>query len=421
MLAPYRELLRIPGAWQFTLAGFFARTPFAMLPLAIILFVSDRSGSFAIAGALVAAYQIPNATISIYTSRLTDRYGQRVMTSLLTVGYAVGLTGFIIAVLLGVNWWVVALMCAFTGAMNPAIGSVVRARWAYVVGPSKVGTAFAMESTLDELNWTIAPLITAVLATAIAPVAPMLLAVTLALVAGLAYSLQGRTAPPANRGNHEHHELHQQGILRTGLLYVVAIAAGIGVLFGSFEIAVVAFCDIRDAHTASGIVLALWALGSMLGGLWFGTRVRSTGLGRTAAIQLTVLAVLMIPSLFVGQVWLLAVVTLIAGAAVAPTLITGFSLAERLVPPASVTEGLTWTLSGITLGFALGSAVAGKLIDARGVTAGFLLAFAGSLVALVVAWLAYRALDRNVRTDDIPPAIAPIDEPVPGPLDAPGA
>lgn len=418
MLTPYRELLHIPGAWQFTVAGFFARTPFAMLPLAIILFVSERSGSFAIAGALVAAYQIPNATVSIYTSRLTDRYGQRLMTSLLTIGYAAGLAAFIAAVLLGLNWWIVSAVCVFTGAMNPAIGSVVRARWAHVAGPEKVGTAFAMESTLDELNWTIAPLITAVLATMIAPVAPMLLAVTLSLIAGLAYSLQRRTAPPANRGAHAHHE---RGILRTGLLYVVAVAAGIGVLFGSFEIAVVAFCDFRDAHTASGIVLALWALGSMLGGLWYGTRLRARALGRTAAVQLTILAVLMIPPLFVGQVWLLAVVTLIAGAAVAPTLITGFSLAERLVPPASVTEGLTWTLSGITLGFALGSAVAGKLIDARGVTAGFLLAFSGSLVALAIAWLAYRTLDRNVRTDDIPPAIAPIDEPVPGPLDAPGA
>jgi len=419
MLKPYRELLRIPGAWQFTTAGFFARTPVAMLPLAVILFVSARSGSFAIAGALVAAYQIPNSTVTIYTSRLTDRYGQPRVTTALVLVYTAALCAFMGAVVAGLNWWLVGTIIAIAGASNPAIGSVVRARWAHAVEPSRVGTAFAMESTLDELNWTLAPMLTAILATTVAPIAPMFLAAALTLIAGLAFSLQRRTAPPAH-GRDVHHS--SRGMLRHGLIYVVIIAAGIGVLFGAYEIAVVAFCEQREAYSASGIVLALWALGSMIGGLWFGTRAHRRPLGSMLAIQLTLLVVLLIPTLLAGSVLMLSIVALISSFAVAPALITGFSLAERLVPATSVTEGLTWAVSGITLGFAAGSAIAGKLIDATGVASGFWLALVGTLIAMVLAWSVRTRLDRNARTDDLTPAgqvpaISPIDEPVPGPVE----
>ena len=61
----------------------------------------------------------------------------------------------------------------------------------------------------------------------------------------------------------------------------------------------------------------------------------------------------------------------IAGLAIAPVLVAGMSLVESRLPRAALTEGLTWVVTGLTLGVTTGSAVAGAAVDAWGAETAF--------------------------------------------------
>ena len=76
MLSSYRRVLIVPGAWQFSLAGFFGRLPIAMVSLGIVLLVSAREGSYGLAGTVTATYLLANAALAIVHGRLVDRFGQ---------------------------------------------------------------------------------------------------------------------------------------------------------------------------------------------------------------------------------------------------------------------------------------------------------------------------------------------------------
>ena len=80
----------------------------------------------------------------------------------------------------------------------------------------------------------------------------------------------------------------------------------------------------------------------------------------------------------------MAPVAALAGAAIAPTLIAGFVLVQRLVPSDALTEGLNWTITGLGVGAAVGEWSAG-LIAAAGGSAAILVTTAAGGVAVLVA------------------------------------
>ena len=61
---------------------------------------------------------------------------------------------------------------------------------------------------------------------------------------------------------------------------------------------------------------------------------------------------------------------------IAPTLIAGFSLIEAQAKPGRRTEAMSWLSSGIGVGLAAGSSVAGFILDAHGPRAGYAFAAA---------------------------------------------
>ena len=60
-MAGYRDLVRVPGVLNVTASQLFARLPLGMLNLAILLHVQSSSGSYAVAGAVVACVSVGEA------------------------------------------------------------------------------------------------------------------------------------------------------------------------------------------------------------------------------------------------------------------------------------------------------------------------------------------------------------------------
>lgn len=383
-----------------------------MVVLAIILFVSAQTDSYAIAGIMTAAFQLSASSATIVSSRIADRLGQSRVLPVLCLGNALFTVGFVVSIRADTSLLISGMLIAAAGAFMPAIGSMVRARWASLTEGERLRTAFAMESTLDEVDWTVGPLLTALLAAMIDPAAPLLAAAAMTVLFGLALAVQ-RSTQPVPRPTHTH--AHRVSVLRTGLPVVVVTLMGVGFMFGAYEVAVPAFAREVGAPNASGLVLSAWAIGSMVGGLWFGARRWKVSLPTQAQWTIGVMSVAVLPGILCLNLALATAAAFVAGVAIAPSLITQFSLAERLVPIARITEGITWAMSGITIGFAAGSALAGMLIDGWGVRAGFATAILGAVAALAVAWSCRRYLDRRVHPGTEPIGYAPNIEPIPGP------
>lgn len=89
--------------------------------------------------------------------------------------------------------------------------------------------------------------------------------------------------------------------------------------------------------------------------------------------------------------WLAATIFL-SGIAVSPTFITAFGLVERRVPPALLTEGVTWVGTGIGIGMAAGAFVAGWVVDTFGARSGFWVSAAAATIALSIIALGQKKL-----------------------------
>ncbi|MGH3347514.1 MAG: MFS transporter, partial [Nocardioides sp.] len=172
-------------------------------------------------------------------------------------------------------------------------------------------------------------------------------------------------------------------------LSVVTLA--LGALFGAAEVVTVAFSEEQGSQVYAGPLLALWALGSLTAGVITGAvrwrnqivdRLRIGALGMFAA---------MVPLPFVGSVPLMAVVLLLGGFAIAPTLIASTSLVEQTVPPSRLTEGMSFLHTGIVAGVAPGAALAGVVVDRAGASPAYLVSVGAGLLAALAALLVPRA------------------------------
>ncbi len=365
---------------RFSAAAFVARLPMAIVMLAIVLYVSESTGSYAQAGALAATFQIAAAGGGLVSSRIMDRRGQRGTLPILAI---LNVSGLMLFILCQNNLSLQVIGVLIAGAAYPPMSSVVRSRWAAALSnsPEKLRTGFAWESVLDELIFSIGPLITAVIAVQIGYAWPIVLACVLTVTGSLLLAHEHATQPPVQPHRHDlGNALRQKSMWRMPI-----IGAAFGWVFGSYEVTTVAFTADQGLPGWSGLVLGLWAFGSGLGGLWFGQRAWKAPLQRQLVVCTFILGVALIPAIFVRSVPILAVTTFLAGAAISPGLITTYALVERLVPSVLLTEALTWTNSGMILGYAAGTSLSGLFIDSLGTSISFVLPVLGAWLATVLA------------------------------------
>lgn len=389
MLAAYRSVLVLPGALAFSATGLIARLEQSMLSLGSVLLVQHETGSYAIGGAVAATFGLSSAVLSPWEARLIDRFGQRRVLVLAAPLHALMVVALVLAAVLAAPPVLLFLAAGLTGATAMPIGGLVRARWALLVGGSdRLHTAFTLESVLDEVVFIVGPIAVTLLATLVHPAFGLLLAATTAVVGQVLLAGQRRTEPPIAAAAAEHVTRDRRPVLAMrGMVVLALVFFAAGSVFGSAEVTVAAVTRADGAPAAAGLVLALWAAGSMLSGLVYGAvQWRSRSERRFRAV-VVLFALLTAPMLLPLGVPMLAVAFLLAGVAIAPVLATGALLVESLVPPGRLTEGLAWTGTALSVTYALSSALAGLLIDGIGPHAGFLVPVVSAIGAAVVAVL----------------------------------
>ncbi|MGO4665822.1 MFS transporter [Bosea sp. 2RAB26] len=389
MANPYREIFRAPGAIAFSATGFIARMPVSMVTLGVVTMLSQARGEYWLAGAVAATFALSNALIAPQLSRLVDRYGQRRLLIPATLAAIAALSGLMLSTRYEAPVWALFVFAMLSGTM-PSISAMVRARWTELYRDTpKLRTAFAFESVVDEVIYMTGPVIAIGLSVSFFPEAGPL-AATLLLTIGTALFVAQRASEPP---------VHPQGasggdsVIRLASVRIIAfILIAIGTIFGTAEVTAVAFAEAQGNKAAASFVLASYAAGSLITGIVFGALKLRMSLASQLLIAIALAAVTTLPLLAVNSIGSLAVVVFLAGAAVSPTIIVSIGLIERLVPAAKLTEGITWAMTGIGIGMAVGSSASGWVIDGFGARSGFWISVAAGGVALATALLGYRRL-----------------------------
>ncbi|AYC37965.1 hypothetical protein DWG14_02184 [Streptomyces griseorubiginosus] len=389
--SPYRALFAAPGSKGFSAAGLVGRMPLSMMGIGVVTMVSQLTGRYGLAGSLSATIALAAAVIGPQISRLVDQHGQRKVLRPATLVALTAAAGLLLAAHFGWPDWTLFVCAVGIGAV-PSLGAMIRARWAALYRDTpQLHTAYSFESVVDEVCFIFGPIISIGLSTAWFPEAgPLLAACFLAI--GVFWLTAQRATEPA-----PHPRTGQGGgsALRSpGLQVLVATFVATGTIFGAVDVVTVAFADEQGHKGAASVVLALYAAGSCVAGLVFGLLRLPGAPERRWLLGICAMAVSMIPLLLVGNLPFLAVALFVAGLSIAPTMITTMSLIEQHVPRAHLTEGMTWISTGLAVGVALGSSVAGWVIDAAGARSGYGVPAVAGAVAVAVGFLGYRRLSR---------------------------
>jgi MFS family permease len=195
--------------------------------------------------------------------------------------------------------------------------------------------------------------------------------------------------------------------MRSGGMIVLAVVfVSMGSIFGATDVATVAFADEHGRKGLAGVILAVFAAGSLVSGLAYGARHWVTPLWRRFAIGMVALAIGASLFVLVRSIPTLAVVMFVAGFAIAPTLVNGNALVQHFVPATRLTEGLTWVGTSLGVGVSAGSSLAGRVIDSHGSHGGFLVVVASAALAVVATLASLRVLRRGTA-----PAPTEVDAP----------
>ena len=373
----YRTVLAMPGALRFCLAGAVGRMPMAMFSLGSLLLVAALTGRYGLAGLVSAASSVSYAVCAPQVARLADRYGQGRVLRPTAIVFTIATAIFVACAELRAPAWAVLATGALAGSAMPSLGSMVRARWSALLGGAPgLDTAYALESIVDELVFVVGPALVTLLATEVQPAAGVVTAAAACALGTFALAGQVSTEPAV----HPVPVTLRSGPRRAGrlpspgLVTLVPTVVFLGAMFATIDLSTVAFAQQHGHKPLAGLILGTYALGSAVGGIWYGSRSWRVPLERRFAVTLALTVAGVATFWVMPGLAALDAVVFVAGLTISPTLIAAFSLVERQARPGRRTEGMAWVSSAASVGIAAGSAVAGQVVDAGGARWGYGLA-----------------------------------------------
>lgn len=389
MLDSYRRVLARPGAFRFSSAALVARLPISMVGLGIVLLVEERTGSYGLAGTVSAVFVLAEAAFAVLHGRWVDHFGQsRVLPIAISV-FGAALALMMLAVEQDWPRVLTYVFAAVSGAALPQVGASVRTRWSHLLDEAgEKQTAFALEAVLDEVVFVVGPVLVTFLATSWHPVAGLTCALVTGVLGTFAFAVQRGTEPPAGRSAPTAARAPMPWRL---VLPLALVCLTLGALFGAAEVTTVAFAEEQGKRWAAGWLLAAWSFGSLVAGLVTGAIAWRSGPEVRLRWGSAAMALAMVPLMFVSSVPLMAVVLLVGGLAIAPTMIGTMTMVEQGVPSSRLTEGMAILHTGIVAGVAPGASIAGFVVDHSGASAAYAVALAGGVLGALLAQTARAA------------------------------
>lgn len=389
-MGSYGSLLRQRGVARVLVSQLVARFPSGMISLGLLIHIEAIFGSYGSAGLVLGASSIGQAVSGPIAGRAMGRFGARPVLLVTTLVCAGALA---VMALMPMPLWGFLVVGALCGLSFPPVQPAVRTIYPKLVDPSRLSRLFSLDASAQELIWVSGPVAITLLAGQLSSTVGLLVCVAF-LVGGGAWFISapelGRLELEASRQRFGVVLLRPPVMLVTlvGLLLIGACAA--------IEASVVA--RFGEGGYQAGLVLAVFSAASLAGGLAFGhLPMRRWSL----ALRMTIVAAGMGLALWATGAITLSGALAVGGLGIAPALAVMFTIVAGTVEFSESAEAYGWVGTGQLVGAAIGSAVAGFMIDADGHNGGMLVGLVAALLGVLVA-----VIGNNINTRDKMTALA---------------
>lgn len=367
----YLELLRVRGVTRVLLSQLLARFPHGMLSIAFLIHVEKVHHSYAAAGLVVAAISLGEAIAGPISSRLMARWGMRPLLSVMTIVAVITLSSMAIFPL---SVPALVVLGFIGGCSFPPIQPAVRTIYPKLVPNRLLTPLFSLDASAQEIIWIVGPVLTTFVALRVGSVEAVLAAMAFLAAGGLWFI----TSPSVGQVRIPMSKRRLGGVLsRPPVIISTLLGLTLVACFAAVEAGIIGLFG-EDGPEA-GWILAIFALGSLVGGLAWGHReIAPWSMTRRLLLVFAGLAAASLSSDF----WWLAVTLFISGLGVAPALTVLFANVSATMKFSETAESYAWIGSGQLIGAGLGSAVAGLCIDHFGAQTAII---AATLFALITA------------------------------------
>lgn len=370
--------------------------------MALTFLVTDWTGSYTRAGLVAAALTIGTGIAGPLRGRAADRSSVPKLLILTGACYGGGLC--VLAALPAHLWPVAPVVALLTGLSMPPVSQVARSVWARVEPIEARNATYAVESTLSELLFMVGPMLAAFTVAVVDPWAAVVLCGVFAFLGALGFALalmrsdlrpvptpksesdtpssEGSTTGPAPTTERRRFVLREPGLAPTITVSMLLVAALVAV-----DLVIIAWARERDTPELAGVLVAVWAVGSLAGGLIMGGLPgRPNPVRRLIAVTagLLLLVPVLPPIWAEPNPWLVGLVLAAGGAAIAPAFGAMNNRLGELAPTGRRAEVFGWMATGSMAGSSLAATSVGWMLDvgSLGAAAGLSAAF-GCLAVLV--------------------------------------
>lgn len=346
----FADVLATPLVPRLLAGTLIGRLPSAMAPVLVLLAEVHHHAGLSTAGLMAALQALAASLGQPLLARQADRRGHRMVLAWSTVATSLVFAALALAPRPLV---VTAVLVGLSGLLAPPLQACQRARWQQLVPPAARETAVTIDTSSAEMVYITAPLLAAAAVYRTGPASGYLLAAVLGVVGTAVVCTAPAPPPPASAAR------DLLGPLKSTVMrWMLPIHLCIGAAIGTVPLAGLLIANRSGNSSAAGLVPALYACGSLLGGLLYGAR-RWPGSAPARLLTATVLlAATWLPVLFCTAPWTAGLAAILPGAALTPTL-TCAQYLTQLLAPGQQAEASAWLIAALGTGEAVGVGAAG--------------------------------------------------------------
>lgn len=381
----YAAVLRIPYARRTFAAVLVGRLSYGMVSIAVLLAVTRTTGSYAVAGTVMALFGATSVFLSPARAALVDRYGPRRALLPMASLYAVLLGALaVVSWRPGASGPVLGVVAGAAGACAPPLGPTMRTVWSELAADrGLLRRAYSLDGVAEELLFVSGPLVVGAVVQFAAPAATVLLAAVLVVAGTVGFVTSPAVARMPGRGPASKEGARKRKPrVAARIVPPVVAAGGVGLSLGALDLLVLAFAEQRGhGDDVVAWIFAALSGGSAVGGLLYGAVEWRSGARLRLALLTAGLGLALAGAGLAPNLAVLTGAVVCAGLFVAPALTTAYLVADESAPAGARTQAGAWVNTAVNAGISAGAAVSGLLVAHFSPTLGFALAGAAALLA----------------------------------------
>jgi MFS family permease len=391
-LSAYRTVLGARDARRVLLLGLVIRIPLWAANVVLVLHVvSHLHHSYGAAGFLSGVETVALAVSAPWRGRRLDHVGLRaaVTPSILILSLCWSVAPF-------VGYWPLLVLAGVANLFNVPSFTIMRQALIASVPDSHRTSALSIDSVATEISFMIGPPLGVVLATSWSTPWALFTCEFASIAGGVLIWIANPRLRAADAEPRPAGRTSRRTWLTPAVLGILAASMGATIVLTGTDVGVVAALRHMDHPALIGLELAIWGLGSAVGGLVYGALHRTL----PVVLLLGLLAATTIPVALALEPVTLGVLLFVTGFFCAPTITATLDALSRLVPEHVRGEAFGWHGSALTAGGALGAPIAGVAIDHFGWRGGFVSAGAIGLAAAIALLMITSA--RRAKAEEQP-------------------